>query len=250
MANRDLHTEALCWLRFGKRLPVVCTEAGPWYADVLGLSTTMAVEVEVKKSKSDLLAEFRKKQTKHSAYAHAEEGAGAFVPNYLYFYVPQVLGEYTVKVIEEKCPKAGVAILTDTEGLSGRNTEVIRKPVKLRSKPPGQKLIRQAVMRMGSELCGRYVALGVLQDQVTSQLHIASRGAVQAAVRASGTLDCEDRLGDLRQRAEELAFAVEGVADFDALDKTQRQKWMVAAERWLEAQYQTSKGWDDAPFRI
>lgn len=246
----SLHTEALCWLRFGRRLPVVCTEAGPWNADVLGLSSTTAIEVEVKRSKSDLMAEFRNKKAKHFLYANAETRPAPFVPNHFYFYVPAAMGEYTVKTVEELCPKAGVAVQLDTNLLDGRNTDIIRKATKLHGAAPSPRFLRTAVMRMSSELCSRHVAVDQSMAQVQAALEEIQRVAVKAAVRASGTLDCEDPKADLAVRAAELAFAVEQVNFLDLPDDDQKQKWIDAAQRHLEAQYLTDKEQEHAPYRF
>jgi hypothetical protein len=247
---RSLHTEALCWLRYGKRLPIVCTEGGPWHADVLGLSDKMTVEVEIKKSRSDLQAEFRNKKAKHYVYANAEKGPASFVPNYFYFYVPQALGEYTVKVIEELCPKAGVAVQLDTTYMDGKNTQVIRKPTRLRPDPPRPGFIRTAMMRMSSELCGSYVSANEGMGQAIFALERIYRSGQESAVRASGALDCEDLEADQRTRAAELAYAVESIKDFGSLPQVEQQKWLEAAKRWLEAQYLNSEEWRDASNRL
>jgi hypothetical protein len=238
----------MCWLRFGKRMPIVCTEAGPWHADILGLSDKMAIEIEVKKSRSDLQAEFRNKKAKHYSYANAETGTAAFVPNYLYFYVPEPLGEYATKALLELCPKAGLAIQTDTNFIDGRNTRIIRKPTRLRVAPPRPGFIRTAIQRMSSELCGRYIALEEYYERIYETVRAAERAAVDAAYRSAGALDCEDPEVDLEARARELKFCVEGTDIF--LNQEDRAKWEAIARKWLEAQYLNSKGWENASVRL
>jgi hypothetical protein len=204
----------------------------------------MAIEVEIKKSKADLLREFDDKKAKHFAYANADRGGSApFVPNYLYFYVPAELGEVAVKVIEEQCPKAGVAIQTDTRHMDGKNTAVVRKPTKLREAPPRPEFLRAAIMRMSSELCGRAIIADETITQVQYALEQLNKTALEIAQRAAGSLDCEDVDGDLRRRAGELAFAVESIQDFNTLPEEQQQKWLQAARRYLEAQYLNSEEW-------
>ncbi len=238
---RSLHTEAMCWLRFGKRMPIVCTEVGPWHADVIGVSSKMAIEVEIKKSKSDLQAEFRNKKAKHFYYANADKGTASFVPNYFYFYVPEALGEYTVKVIEELCPKAGVAVQTDTTYMDGKNTTVIRKPTRLRVDPPRPGFVRTAMMRMSSELCGRVIAADEAVVQAQFALDRMTKAALVVAHRASGALDCEDLEGDLITRARELKQCIEGTDIFAGPED--EAKWKAAAKKWLEAQYLNSEAW-------
>jgi hypothetical protein len=247
---RRLHTEALCWLRFGKRLPIVCTEVGPWHADVLGISDKMVVEVEIKKSKSDLRADFRNKKTKHFTYSEAEKFPGQFVPNYLYYYVPQGLKEYALKVIAEEAPKAGLAVQMETNYLDGRNTEIVKKPIRLRATPPAPGFVRMAMQRMSSELCGRHVVYDELVSRITSSFETIEQSALDTVIRVTGMLDSEDLLADQRRRAAELAFAIESVTDFGSLPIEQQQKWLTAATRWLEAQYVNSEEWKSATHRI
>jgi hypothetical protein len=248
----SLHTEAICWLRYGKRIPIVCTEVGPWHADVIGLSDKMSIEVEIKKSRSDLLAEFKNKKAKHFAYANADGAnrAGPFVPNYMYFYVPAALGDFAVQTLETLCPKAGVAIQTDTKFLDGKNTEIIKKPTRLRPECPSPVLFRTAMYRMSSELCGRYVALETLNAKLGDVIVTANKAAINAAARAAGTLDPEDRQSDLKFRAAELAFAVECVQDFDTLSDDRQQYWKDAAQRLLEAQFLNSESFKNATLSL
>lgn len=248
---RSLHTEALCWLRFGKRMPIVCTEVGPWHADVLGISDKMVVEVEIKKSRSDLRRDFSDKKTKHWTYANAEQYPGRFVPNYLYYYVPPTLKDYALEVIAREAPKAGLAVQTDTEFLDGKNTEIVKKPTKLRSTPPSPAFLRVAIMRMSSELCGRHVVNDELISNLTSTVTHTHNEALKRVARNVGMLDIEDREHDERQRAAELAYAIESIKDFNGLPPEQQAKWLEAAKRWLEAQHLNSEGWKDyAAFRF
>jgi hypothetical protein len=245
--SKSIHVEAMCWLRYGKRMPIVCTEAGPWNADILGISSDMSIEIEVKKSKSDLKRDFTSKKAKHFAYA---AGTSRWVPNYLYFYVPEELGEFAVQHLAEACPKAGVAVYKETENLDGRNTGIVKKPIRLREEPPHPGLVRTAIQRMSSQLCGQIIAFEGFRARLESTFAWTLKGGVDAAVRIAGTLDPEDREGDLRLRAAELAFCVEQIQDFGKLPPEQQQKWLDAAKRWLDAQYVTSKEWEDASYRL
>jgi hypothetical protein len=110
-----LHTEALAWLRYGKRMPIVCTEAGKWNADVLGMNSKMCIEVEVKHSISDLRADFRNKAHKHYLYQQAnpkhatgyEKGWHTNIPNFFYFLTPAELKDKALEIIADKAPYAG-----------------------------------------------------------------------------------------------------------------------------------------------
>jgi hypothetical protein len=169
-----LKTEALCWLRFGKKLDLVATEAGRWAADVLGCNDNFAVEVEVKMSKADLRREFSNKSTKHYLYVNAADGKGVppGVPNYFYFFVPSDMEKDALALIEENAPKAGLAVYEEPERsrLDGKLTRVVRKAQKLHDQKPSSRFKRTLQLRMGSELCGRYVAFRDLRRDVMSTL--------------------------------------------------------------------------------
>jgi hypothetical protein len=153
----DLYVEALCWLRFGKKLPYVCTEGGYWNADVLGLNDKFSVEVEIKVSKADLKRDFATKTSKHYLYGNAGESPSRQVPNYFYFFVPSELEAEAVAIVSEKAPKAGVAVFdTASTARAGDRTRVARRPTKLHDKEPSVNFKETVLLRMGSELCGRY----------------------------------------------------------------------------------------------
>jgi hypothetical protein len=229
-------------------MPVVCTEAGPWNADILALSDKMSIEVEIKKSRADLLAEFRNKKAKHHQYANAETGPAAFVPNYFYFFVPEHLAEGTVKTVEELMPKAGVAVMTDTNYLDGRNVRIAKKPIKLRDAPPRPGFLSTAVMRMSSELCGANLALDRAYNEIVQQLRSVREEVSIAQIRIAGALDCEDAAEDLLLRARELKSCVEGTDIF--MGPEDEAKWKAAAEKWLEAQYFNSRSWMSETFNF
>jgi hypothetical protein len=190
----------------------------------------MSVEVELKKSKADLLAEFRSKQTKHYLYGNADP-QDRYIPNYFYFYVPEHMGEYTVEVVKERAPWAGVAVQCDGDLLNGRNTVVAKAPKQLHDGKPGNPFLRTAIMRMSSELCGKHAVI----DEVLKELGRIQDIGAAAALRQAGTLDCEDLPGDRIRRAAELAEAIEGLK-LDGAPEDQQQKWLQAADRFLEIQ--------------
>lgn len=240
---RSLRTEAICWLRFGKRMPIVCTEVGAWHADVLGISPTEVVEIEIKTSRSDLRADF-KKTSKHSAYSNPEGISHLSIPNYFYYFVPEALGEYAVEYLGERFPKAGVAQLEDLGNRDGKNARVLKRAQKIHGDRPSRQTIETAIQRMSSELCGRHIAFDEMKDRVASALDGLGLGAAIFARDAAGRLDIEDKDSDLRQRALELAAAVDGL-EFQTLSKEQQARWLEAAQRLVRLQYQ-EEGWINA----
>ena len=146
-----LKVEALCWLRFTKHMLMAMTEVGRWNADVLGISNEFAIEVEVKVSKADLVREFVTKQAKHWFYRNAQEHED-HIPQYFYVIVPEELEKDALTILEKEAPKAGLLIFTKTFLRPGENVRVAKKATKLREGPPSPRVVRTAILRMGSEL--------------------------------------------------------------------------------------------------
>lgn len=172
MDSEALKVEALCWLRFTKKMELIATEAGNWNADVLGVGDQFSIEIEVKVSKSDLKREFQNKTAKHFLYNNAERGPGQHVPNYFYFYVPATLEKEALALIDEHKSKAGLAVYGDLAGevMDGKRTRIAKRPGKLHDRKPSDRLKRAVLLRMGSELCGRYVANRELRNRIFKAL--------------------------------------------------------------------------------
>lgn len=244
MKATRIKAEALAWLRYGKRLPVVCTEAGAWNADVLGVSKTMSIEVETKISRADLRAEFKNKRQKHFLYLNTD-GNLKSVPNYMYFMVPDALRADALEIVSEGNPKAGVAIYMDTNLLSGQNVVIAKPPQRLHDAKPGVKLIRTAIMRMSSELCGIHLVNEKLRRHIEDSLDKMISASVAASFRAAGSLDVEDPKRNLDLRSAELAFAVDGLR-WEDLGEDQQIRWRLAATKLLDIQEPTMEEWNDA----
>lgn len=192
MDSFDLTVEALCWLRFGKKMPYVATEAGGWNADVLAATDKFVVEVEVKVSKTDLKRDFTSKRSKHFLYANADGQPSRHVPNYFYFMVPKDIDDVALEVLEKEAPKAGLLSFDpSSRELDGRKTTVIRRPTKLHNREPTPAFLKVLLNRMGSELCGRYVVQQTFMFQVMAQLRQAGSEVGQKVEKAFGTLDVD-----------------------------------------------------------
>lgn len=192
----NLHIEALAYLRYVRQLPLVATEVGAWNADVLGVSMQSCTEVEIKKTLSDLKADFRNKRAKHYVY---ETGTGSSqwkrskVPNYMYFMVPEALKDKALEVLESQNPKYGLLwvpahVYGDRETTSlgysaGKNVQVARRALRLHGDPPSNDLVWTVIKRLSSELVGLYQSHEELERKLTSDL-----ADIRANVRASAAL--------------------------------------------------------------
>jgi hypothetical protein len=215
----NLHIEAMAYLRYVKQFPLVCTEVGRWNADVLGVSSTQVTEVEVKRSISDLRADFRNKRAKHYTYGLlpgevlTREVNGdprakghwqrAGVPNYLYYLVPEVLKDKALAVLED-WPKYGLLVVptfsfgkeTVSTGYStGKNVVLVRRAARLHADPPSNDLVWNAIKRLSSELVGAYQAHEDLEAKLTKTLEeVLSSVRASAAVMAAFTPEAPDAI--------------------------------------------------------
>lgn len=243
-----LHTEALCWLRFGKRMPIVCTEAGGWQADVLGMSKKVVYEIEIKKSISDLRADFSGKPHKHFVYGNAENfdarSRAGYVPNYFYFFLDQEIADKAAKIIDEKMPRAGLVVRSypaeSRYGLGGRNIVVRKRAQKLHSRPPSPGFMNAALMRMATEVCtARLMTDATQRDKAHRALNAVLTGI-------EGTVDFEDPVGTLEQRGAELLYVMERKV-WGSVTDIERIHYMFRAQELLNLKRTNSEDIGEAP---
>lgn len=100
----------MCYFRFKRQFPIVASEAGGYYSDVLCVKGTEIVEVEVKVDRSDFEADFKK--DKHRNYRNDDtENKWRFHPDKFYFAVPEEMKDYCLKRIKEECPEYGLIVI-------------------------------------------------------------------------------------------------------------------------------------------
>lgn len=231
----ELHLEALAWLRYGKRLPLLCTEVGAFNADILALNGDYSLEVEIKRSKADLLRDF----TKPKHFLYNAGSTSTFVPNYFYYLVPESLADKAKEIVKEKAPKAGLAVVSeDAAKKLGERVRVTVRPTKIHDSKPTMRLIQTALMRMSSELVGLHNLNHKAGESMVTQIKQIVHDVAISSMRLHGVLDSEKAAPDLELRAMELAMCVDGLdkAQWDSLNKTQKNKWFHALERWREVQ--------------
>jgi len=246
MSSAVLKAAGMAWLRFGKKMPLVCSEVGRWNADVLGLDQAQSIEIEVKTSRSDIKADFKNKIAKHWTYGHTS-GAG-FVPNRFYFLVPERLVGDATEIIEGHNPKIGVLSFSgdmDFPVAWSRDIIAVRKKgLALHSAPPSKQLMAAALYRMGSELCGLRLKEAIHNKRLIDHLEKSQAEFSALLARSAGTLDAEQPIEDLDIRAKELADAVHHPGHFASLDLNGKKAWLEAAVRVMEGEQK--KGWIDA----
>lgn len=130
----------------------------------IDLDTNRFIEVEVKVSKSDLLADFKK--GKHEVYLDywknsKEAGLTKWIPQEFYFAVPAALLGYARNVVEGL--PYGVMEYTHSDPRAfgrihpwGDRMHVAVQASRLHRFPPSEKVLNDVVKRMSSELCTAY----------------------------------------------------------------------------------------------
>lgn len=140
----------MAYYKFINKYIYVCTEAIN-HADVIAVNKSKLVEIEIKTSKSDLKADFKK--PKHRLYLNAETNVKTkltrIIPNEYYFCTTKELQEDALKLIEEYNNKYGL-LICNTYGFIGENIQVIKKAKSLHKQIPKQSYFDIIVKRMGN----------------------------------------------------------------------------------------------------
>jgi len=201
----------------------------------------MCIEVEIKKSNADLQAEFRNKTHKHLIYGRLDTVRSSNAPNYFYFLVPGEISAKAREIIDEKFPRAGLAavLFPSRRGWDvGKNVVVVKKPTKLHDRPPGMALVRQAVMRMSSEIAHfRIVLDGLKKQEITEPLVREMLGRIQGL---EGALDFEDVVADIERRGKEFASVTSDVK-WDEMAHVDRIKAIFHAQELLHLKREQSQ---------
>lgn len=91
ISSNHLKTAVMADLRFNKKCFLVATEAGIFYADVLGFDGKRLIEVEIKISKQDLLSDLKKDKHKYFSNIPPDDYWSKYIPNQFYYCVPRCL---------------------------------------------------------------------------------------------------------------------------------------------------------------
>jgi hypothetical protein len=231
----SLHAEALAWLRYSKKMPIVVTESG-MNADVLGISGDLVLEVEVKTSVSDARAEFRNKVHKHSIFRQMwEQGGGrtTYCPNFWYMFVDEGIAPKVLELVEEHAPYAGVMVRRYPAryeyGAGKMNIVSARRARKIHPNPPRPMFARTAIMRQSSEICGWHMLADHKWGVPGQDL---ARIILQRLEMVEGRLDHEDGDKNLDQRGAELALVMTG-KPWSSLSSKEKLSWCMKAQMLL-----------------
>jgi len=183
------------WLRFGKQFHYVAREVGSFSADVLGTNGKTTVEVEIKMSKADFKADWKK--DKHHHYkkrAHTDSHTypsghvtrwQQSIPNQFYFAVPISMKEFGLEQINANEPDYGLITMDHNathipDFHLWKRLKVAKRAKFLHRKPPSEQMLISMAARMSSDICHIHFHRRMHKDWLTmakdaSDNYIASR---------------------------------------------------------------------------
>jgi len=135
----------LCaYFRFSRGVGQIATEVGEFNSDFLAIRKGNMFEIEIKTSKADLNADFKKR--KHTIY---EQDKSVWTPNYFYFAVPNNLVEYAFA----KCVDNNYGVLEILEsGPWKERVRVVKRAKKLHNRFAPEKVKYYLINRLSSEM--------------------------------------------------------------------------------------------------
>ena len=150
MNSKEIKTKILHYFRIHKRFYYLASEASRFESDILISNGTTIFEIEIKCSKSDLLADFKKK--KHVTYKNPSKHYLSLMPNRFYFAVPPELTQDALNLVKDT--KYGVievseATLKVTKFI--KYCKIVKEAENLKE-GLSKKLLHKLLLRMGSEL--------------------------------------------------------------------------------------------------
>ena len=163
ITSKHLKAALLANFRFVKQYPIITTEAGLYHADVVALNPleNKYIEVEIKISKSDLLADLKK--LKHHYY---KINQGDFIPHQFFYCVPADLVDIALEMIKD-LPYGLIKYRGLSYHRSCKSTEeaviIIKRAKKLHDGKIQDHVINTIQYRMASELA-QYAVMEVLKN--------------------------------------------------------------------------------------
>lgn len=148
------------YFRFDRSFIFVCSECIN-HSDISAINNTSLIEVEVKISKSDFLAEFngksRVKKYKHLVMSDGKSPYSRYiVPNYYYFCTTPELKDYVLTYLKENGhDKYGLLICDEKRQFNKRShIYCVKQAKKIHDKKPTEKTFEKVAKRVQSEMIG------------------------------------------------------------------------------------------------
>lgn len=162
LTTPEMKCYLLAYYRFERQCPIAATEVNVfnnYIADVLCSDFQEFVEVEIKISESDFVADFSHKSEKHTAYldstlnkvATLKDRDRKYMPNRFFYGVPKELARFALDMVKGT-PYGLIYVDPKDPKLSLNSGIKIVKHSAVISRPYPKDLERRAIARMSSEL--------------------------------------------------------------------------------------------------
>lgn len=168
LSTPEMKYYVLSYYRFQRQYPIAATEVqvfGNYIADVLASDlSTEFVEVEIKISESDMLADFQHKSEKHTAYLDSvlhKEGSllskkeSLTIPNKFMYAVPKELRKFSIDLVKGT-PYGLIVVDPDNSALANNSFIKVVKHSDIINRIYPKDLERRSLMRMSSEIINLY----------------------------------------------------------------------------------------------
>lgn len=134
----------------------IATEAGRYESDVIGTNSYESIEIEIKSSWSDFMADFKNKK-KHEQFK--SEAHTDYAPNCFYFCIngDQKLQNKVLAYLKANYPKYGVLIPTND------TYRILKSAKRLHKYLPHKNQVNMILRRMGSDICNKYRDINLLR---------------------------------------------------------------------------------------
>ena len=162
--SKHIKASAMANMRFTKQYPLVASEVGYFCSDVLAIDPDKGrfVEIEVKISKSDFMADFKKRKHeyylklyKEKKYISQREYINSFIPKFFYFAVPECLEDYAIEAVKDL--PYGLIIYRHSNISHARRVSIKIKAKRIHNNELNKCVTRTVINRMYSEICNLHI---------------------------------------------------------------------------------------------
>ncbi len=155
----------LNYFRFHRGYMYIACECGDYKADFIACDGKEFIEVEIKTTYQDFIADFKKR--KHKRY---KKLSGMWTPNRFYFIVPENIVEKCAEYLRTAKLKYGLLVIADDKYYGKQLPQIyfestcdaihiVKKAQALHTERVSLSVINSIVQRQSSELCKKYAEL-------------------------------------------------------------------------------------------
>ena len=145
------------YFRFKRQTSCIATEVGAFNADFVSVGRSGFLEIEIKTSRQDFLADFSK--AKHQIYESKKDHP--WCPQQFYFAIPEELVDYAIAKCADR--PYGILAINDCTKTSNRSwmdrVRVVKRATKLHNNQIQPKVKNIIYSRLASEMTNLRIAL-------------------------------------------------------------------------------------------